>query len=52
MSDMRWKVGLDGNEQDLQDLCESFDEDPKIFEEEGDYYLWTSKFSELKNLER
>lgn len=44
---MRWKVGLNGNDTGLEDLAESFDDDPDVFEEEGEYRLWSSKFEDL-----
>jgi len=44
---MRWKIELDGNKNGLEELSESFDEDPRIFEESGEYYLWFSEFEQL-----
>lgn len=44
---MRWKVRLIGDESGLNDLSESFDDDPEIFEEDGDFYLWSSRFEEI-----
>jgi len=44
---MRWKVQLEGQENGLEQLSESFDEDPRIFEEDGEHYLWTSQFKQL-----
>lgn len=44
---MRWKVQLGGREKGLEQLAESFNEDPKIFGEDGEYYLWSSKFEQL-----
>jgi len=43
---MRWKIQLEGDKKGLEQLSESFDSDPKIFEESGDYYLWSSEFKE------
>lgn len=31
----------------MKQLSESFDEDPRIFEEDGEYYLWSSQFKQL-----
>lgn len=31
----------------MEQLSESFDEDPRIFEEDGEYYLWSSQFNQL-----
>jgi len=44
---MRWKVQLEGSKKGLKRLSESFDEDPRIFEEDGEYYVWSSQFKEL-----
>jgi|GEM_PF-4677663 len=44
---MRWKVQLEGHAKGLEDLSESFDEDPRIFEEDGEYYLWSSQFERV-----
>lgn len=46
-SKMRWKVRLKGNGRGLRDLEESFDNDPKVFEEEG-YFLWSSQFQKVE----
>lgn len=46
---MRWKVQLKGHELGLSDLSNSFRDDPKIFEEDGDYFIWSSRFGELDN---
>jgi hypothetical protein len=45
--EMRWKVQLEGQENGLEQLSESFDEDPRIFEEDGEYYLWSPQFEQL-----
>lgn len=44
---MRWKVQLEGNETGLEQLSESFDEDPMIFKDGEEYYLWSSEFKQL-----
>lgn len=44
---MRWKIQLDGQEKGLEQLSESFDEDPRIFEENEEYYLWSPMFGEI-----
>jgi hypothetical protein len=44
---MRWKVQLEGQENGLEQLSESFDESPRIFEEDEEYYLWTPQFEQL-----
>lgn len=44
---MRWKVQLEGPEKELEELSESFGEDPRIFEEDEEYYLWYSEFEQL-----
>lgn len=44
---MRWKVLLEGTERGLEDLSNSFSEDPEVFEEEGRYFLWCSQFEDL-----
>lgn len=44
---MRWKVQLEGPEKGLEELSDSFDEDPRIFEEGEEYYLWYSGFEQL-----
>jgi hypothetical protein len=44
---MRWKVQLEGQKKGLKQLSESFDKDPRIFEEDGEYYLWSSQFNQL-----
>jgi hypothetical protein len=44
---MRWKVQLEGRQKGLEQLSESFDEDPRIFEEDEEYYLWSSQFKQL-----
>lgn len=44
---MRWKVQLEGREKGLEELSDSFDEDPRIFEEDEEYYLWTSDFEQF-----
>lgn len=43
-SRMRWKVRLSGDELGLKDLSDSFDDDPAIFEEDNEFYLWSSRF--------
>lgn len=44
---MRWKVRLNGSESGLQDLEESFDDDPKIVAEDDEYYVRSQKFESL-----
>lgn len=44
---MRWKVRIDGDEQGLEDLSKSFNDDSEIFEEDDVYFLWSSDFSDL-----
>ncbi|WP_152039942.1 hypothetical protein [Salinigranum salinum] len=44
---MRWKVQLEGYEKGLKQLSESFDNNPRIFEEEGAHYIWSSTFEQL-----
>lgn len=44
---MRWKVQLEGHETGLEELSEAFDQDPRIFGDDGEYYLWSSKFEQL-----
>lgn len=44
---MKWKIELNGSGRGLEELSESFDEDPRTFEENGKYYLWSSKFEQL-----
>lgn len=43
----RWKVRLDGSESGLQDLEESFDDDPQIVSEDDNYYIRSQDFEEL-----
>jgi hypothetical protein len=45
--EMRWKVKLEGEKKGLKQLSDSFDETPRIFEEDEEYYLWSSKFEQL-----
>ena len=45
---MRWKVQLEGHETGLEELSEAFDQDPRIFGDDGEYYLWSSKFEQLE----
>lgn len=44
---MRWKVRLNGPESGLQNLEESFDDDPKIVAEDDEYYIRSQEFEEL-----
>ena len=44
---MRWKIELDGDKKGLEELSESFDEDPRIFDMDNKYYLWSSEFEQL-----
>lgn len=44
---MRWKVQLEGRETGLEQLSESFDDDPRIFKDDEDYFIWSSKFEHL-----
>lgn len=44
---MKWKVRLEGDERGLEDLADSFDDDPEIFEDEGNYFVWSSRFEDL-----
>lgn len=44
---MRWKVQLEGKEVGLEQLSESFDESPRIFEDDGEYYIWSAQFEQL-----
>lgn len=44
---MRWKVRLDGTESGLQDLEESFDDDPNIVAEDDDYYIRSQIFEDF-----
>lgn len=44
---MRWRIHLHGNERGLQQLSEGFDDDPRIFKEDGDYLLWSSRFDDV-----
>lgn len=46
---MRWKVRLDGAESGLQDLEESFDDDPKIVAEDDHYYIRSQEFEDLND---
>lgn len=46
---MKWKIELDGNKKGLEELCESFDENPQVFEEKGEYFLYSPKFQQLNN---
>lgn len=46
---MRWKIQLDGHTTGLQELSEAFQNDPQIFEDEGEYYLWSAQFEALDN---
>lgn len=42
---MRWKVRLDGS--GLSTLVDDFADDPEIFEEGEDFYIWSSRFAGL-----
>lgn len=44
---MDWKLQLEGHERGLEQLSEAFDEDPEVFEEDGEYYLWSSRFEHV-----
>jgi hypothetical protein len=44
---MRWKVRLTGVESGLEDLSDSFTDDPEVFEDDGNYFLWSSRFEDL-----
>jgi len=46
---MKWKVRLSGDEAGLETLSESFSDDPEIFEEDGNYFLWSSRFQDLED---
>lgn len=46
---MKWKVRLSGDETGLTDLCDSFDSDPKVFEEDEKHFIWTSQFKEAES---
>lgn len=48
---MKWKVLLVGNENGLEDLAESFDNDPQVFAEDDEYFLWSSEFEEIDEVE-
>ncbi|WP_380681486.1 hypothetical protein [Salinigranum sp. GCM10025319] len=47
---MKWKVELNGRTSSLSTLSKSFTDDPKIFKENGEYFLWSSMFTELGNV--
>ena len=47
MQKMRWKVQLEGHRQGLEQLSESFEKDPRISSEDGEYYLWSPEFEQL-----
>lgn len=44
---MKWKVRLTGNESGLETLAESFIDDPEVFKEDDDFFLWSSRFKGL-----
>lgn len=46
---MKWKVRLTGRARTLEELSKTFDSDPKIFEDNGSYFLWSSRFSEKES---
>jgi len=46
---MKWKVRLTGREIGLEDLCESFVDDPSVFSEEDKYFIWCSQFDKLED---
>lgn len=46
---MRWKVKLEGHDVGLSDLANSFSDDPRIFRENEEYFLWSSCFEQMNN---
>lgn len=46
---MKWKVRLTGNERELKTLTESFTDDPEVFEEDDNFFLWSSQFEDLED---
>lgn len=38
---------LEGDQKGLEQLSQSFDKDPRIFEEDNEYYLWSSQFQNI-----
>lgn len=48
---MRWKVRITGDESGLEELVKSFDDDPKVFEEEGNHYIWSSSFEDADDVD-
>lgn len=46
---MKWKVRLTGNERGLETLAESFTEDPEVFEDDDNFFLWSSQFEGLED---
>ena len=47
---MKWKVRLTGDERGLEELSESFSEDPEVFEDENNFFLWSSNFEDLEEV--
>ncbi len=49
---MKWEIQISGNETDLKELCKSLgDDELSIEEKEGQYFLVSSQFDELSNVE-
>lgn len=46
---MKWKVGLKGDEAGLKTLSNSFEDDPEIIEEDGDFFLQSELFDGLND---
>ena len=46
---MKWKVRLTGNERSLETLAESFTDDPRVFEDDDNFFLWSSQYEDLKD---
>jgi len=46
---MKWKVRLTGNERGLKTLTESFTDDPEVFEDDDNFFLWSSQFEDLED---
>lgn len=44
---MKWKVRLAGNELGLESLAESFIDNPEVFKEDDNFFLWSSQFKEV-----
>lgn len=46
---MEWKVRLEGKERGLETVAESFNDDPEVFRDDENFFLWSGRFEDLED---